>query len=247
MLITFLNLFFGLLSGHRILLTLYQKKLIQKQTMTKIGTAYAVLTLIFVIHAGKNQTFAWFGVFFALILLNQVQLLLQYSRRKHFRREFLHLLNLVVLKMKAGRGLSHAIIQSKESFDPFFQNKISEIYNVVCFSQHFDFKNTDLFLIEAINELKKAHQSKQNSLQRIIIFRQKLKIEEDFRHRSRLITQQTRIQLYILCVFFISLLIYVVSQFGIKQNSSLILSSTALFLIGFVACIFIGRKKTWKV
>ena len=243
----FIVMMIGFMLSVRSSRTLIDQQLISQTEMTKIGTLYffAVALLVFVL---PHRLIALSGaVFLPLVIVACGVMLLVHSRARAFRDQFIATLSLIILKMKSGKSFRQALLETADESSPSTRAKLSEIVNVVSFSQQNTTRAQDQFVCEVIDELIKVDETPHSAIQRLSVFRDRLQIENDFRHKSGQAMAQARAQSLIMSFLYVALLFFVVSRFGFRGNERIILLSALLFAIGATWIWSGGRGFKWKV
>ena len=246
MLIAFLILLVGTVSAIRMSHFFVVQKIILRSSMPKIGTLYFLAVIAVLIFSGRSLLHLWIGVFLPLLFFLAVVAVLKARREARFREEIYHIMNRLILKMKSGKSLRHAMGDLLQEVDPFMRHKFGEIFDFVVFSQHQE-KKPSAFVSAIIFELKKVDEEPHAAIRRLITYRDRLQIEAEFRRRSGQIVQQIRIQAILLSGLYLAVLLFVGREFGFRKNLSEIGISLLLFFIGLAWIVFGGRKMRWKV
>ena len=233
--------------GMRIATSMMQQNLVSKTEMTKIGTLYFT-SVSFAILFLPHSLFALIAaVFTSMCLLICSLFFLVHRRAKVFRDQFTSVLSLILLKMKSGKAFRQALLESVDESTPIARRKLAEIANVVSFSQQNKTRTFDFFLSEVMGELILVDQTPHSAIQRLTVFRDRLQIENDFRHKSGQAMAQARAQSFIMSLLYIALMVFVVRSFGYRGNERIIFSSLIFFLIGSVWIWTGGKGFRWKV
>ncbi len=85
------------------------------------------------------------------------------------------------------------------------------------------------------------------TVQRLVNYRQKIEIYEEFRRKSDQALHQLRAQAYVLTGLYAGLLLFVISRFGFAQHERAIMLSAMLFLLGVFITLRQGRNIKWSV
>jgi Flp pilus assembly protein TadB len=224
---------------------LVERKLLSAKAMTKIGTAY-VGALFFVVW-WLPTAFAEFVIVIVHCFLWLIPSLIVHSRNLRFKKNFLELLNQIILGMSSGLSFRQSFDQAKRRWDFSTQQKLTEIMGHVAFSQQTSAAPANLFLKSVVEEFSLVDQQPHRALQRLQSFRHKLKLEQDFRRKSGQVTQQLRAQALILSLLYLFLLIFIAWQMGLTKYFRLTMASISLFGLGILLILNIGRRFRWKV
>ena len=170
-----------------------------------------------------------------------------HRRSQKFRESFSETLSILSMKMKSGRSFRHALGEACAESDSKMRAKLSELANAVVFSQQLKRGSRNPFIDEVVEELSRIDQNPHASLKRLAVFRQKLRIEEDFRRRSGQVLARTRAQSFVMTILYVVMFVFMTIKFGWDRNAPTLMSSALLFAIGSVWIYFSGRKIRWKV
>ncbi len=235
---------------------LIDRQLFDVKGMTKIGTFYVAMVLITMIALPRGYLSAWISIFVPL-LATAVFVFVQMRRRaSHFRQALTEVLALVALKMKAGRSFRQAYNEVVSESDPRLRGKLSEIGRAVVFSQQdkavvrtnsSSIINSNHFVMDVIEELKVVDRQPHAASRRLSVFREKLRMEDDFRRRSGQILARIRAQSILMTGLYLALAIFVALKFGWNKNERLFAMSLALFAAGSFWIWWGGRRMKWKV
>lgn len=222
-------------------------ELIEKESMTKIGTVYLASVFALLICLPASRFSLWLAVFVPLAIA-AIALAAHVSRRSRiFQREALSILSLIILKMKSGRSFRHSIAEVASESDRDVRAKLTEIASVVAFSQQNQASQSDAFTRDVIEEFKLIDQQPHASLRRLSVLREKIRIEDDFRRRSGQVLSRLRAQSLVMCVLYLAVFIFMVSKFGWRENASALSLSVGFFMCGVVWMWLGGRRLKWKV
>lgn len=238
-----INFAFGL----RIATSMIDQNLVSKSEMTKIGTLYFVSVSLVILFLPHSLFVLIAASFTSLCLLITALISLVHFRAKTFRDQFIGVLSLILLKMKSGKAFRQSLLETVEESAPTTRLKLAEIVNVVSFSQQNKTRVFDFFLAEVIDELNQVDQTPHSAIQRLTVFRDRLQIENDFRHKSGQAMAQSRAQSLIMSILYVILLSFVIRQFGFRGNERTIVYSGTLFVIGSIWIWSGGKGFKWKV
>lgn len=248
MMFVFLVSLLGFAVAYRISMSFVHRNHLANSDMTKIGTACFLITLALLVMLPRERFMLWIAIFLPLMIMAFSLAALVKMRSKRFRERFRETLTLILLKMKTGKSFRQALAESIDESEPQHRVKMGEIVNVVAFSQQEESASiSDEFVREAIAEFKRVDQSPHASIRRLTVFRDKLQIEDDFRHRSGQALAQIRAQSLVMTGLYLAVLVFTLHRFGWRSNSGLFITSALLFVCG-AAWIWIGgRRMKWKV
>src|SRR5690606_35868248 len=125
--------------------------------------------------------------------------------------------------------------------------KLGEIGSAVVFSQQKTVETRDRFLSGVIKELKRIDLEPHAALRRLSILRERIRVEDEFRHRSGQSVARTPRQSILMTVPYFALAVFVGMKFGLRGNEKFFLQSSALITSGAIWIWFGGRTLKWKV
>jgi hypothetical protein len=237
----------GFLFAYRISLSLIGRAFFTKSELTKIGTVIFSVIIGAIFFLPKTFVCAWSAIIFPFVIAGILLSVAVNRRSKIFRTRFIEVLSLIILKMKSGRSFRQSLIESSVETDTLMRAKLSEISSVVVFSQQKSRPSSEHFIVEVINEFAEADRQPHSAMKRLCVFRDKLKIEENFRRRSGQVLARTRAQSLIMGGLYLAVLTFMICKFGWKSNSDLMLASFAFFSAGALWIFASGRWLRWKV
>jgi hypothetical protein len=237
----------GFLFAYRISHSLVGRAFFTSSELTKIGTVVFLCIIGAVFLLPKTFMCAWIAVTSPLVIAGILLSVAVNRRSQIFRTRFIEVVAMIILKMKSGRSFRQSLIEATAESDPLMRAKLSEISSVVAFSQQRSRSSSDHFIIEVINEFAAADHQPHSAMKRLCVFRDKLKIEENFRRRSGQMLARTRAQSLVMSGLYLAVLIFMICKFGWKSNSDLMIASFAFFSAGAAWIWISGRKMRWKV
>lgn len=246
MLIAMLLFLFGTLTGIRISRQMLEQSIFSENLMTKIGTVYAFTVLAGSVFVTSSFQKLWMLIFGPQIFVLIYAIYLRKMREKSFRKYFRESLTNLILKMKTGKSLRQALHEIANESDPFMRRKLSEIMEIVVFSQQKS-RPSDSFIAQVIRELCRADQNSHSSLRVLTTYRDRLRVEDEFRHKSGQVLSQIRFQALLMTGLYLAVLIFVSFQFGFQRNQKLIGISLLFFILGLAWIFLGGRRLKWKV
>ena len=243
----FLISLFGLLFAHRTFTHFIAQNLFDRAFMTKIGTAYFACVIALIIFSPTSHFSLCFAVFFPLAMTGAALSVCVSRRARNFQRDALALMTILILKMKSGRSFRHSLIESTQECESHMRAKFSEIASVVAFSSQAQTAQSDAFVSELIDEFRVIDQQPHSSLKRLMVFREKIRVEDDFRRRSGQVLARLRAQSFVMCGLYLAVFVFMVTKFGFRANAQALLISVMLFAIGVIWIWLGGRQLKWKV
>ncbi len=246
MLIVFLILIFGFFTADRILHEVVGQNILTKKQMTKFGTAYVLVIVSFSFFTSSILVLWMLSFTPQLVFWIFIAFLKRYRSQK-FEERFEEILGLMILKMKSGKAFRSAFSEVISESPYGIQRILIDIRDVVVFSQLKNSVKLSAFIKLILIEFVQADQAPHAALKRLVSFRDRLKIQTDFRRKSGQVMQQIRIQSLILSGVYFALFIFVIKRFGFESNHQMILLSVSLFLTGIAFIFYRGNKIKWKI
>lgn len=246
MMFAFLISIFGFVSAHRTFTHFVDRKLFDRAIMTKIGTTYFACVIALTAFAPVSLLSLWCALFFPLAIAGVALSACVSRRARNFQNDVLSVLSILILKMKSGRAFRQALLESTSECEPRLRAKLSEIASVVAFSSQ-EFSQNDPFVRELIEEFRVVDRQPHASLRRLMVFREKIRVEDDFRRRSGHVLARIRAQSLVMCGLYLAVFVFMVVKFGWRPNARVLLFSLLSFSIGAVWIWIGGRRLRWKV
>jgi hypothetical protein len=247
MLYAFVVSAFGFMFGARMMEHLIAKDLYSRSEMTKIGTAYLAVVIFLAVSLPRTRFATWIAIFLPMLVLFVGITALVKHRSVRFRDSFVEALAIVSLKMKSGRSFRQAYSEVCLESPPKIRAKLTEMGSFVVFSQQNRPIIVDQFVSEVIQEMIRIDQQPHAATKRIAVFREKLRIEDDFRRRSGQVLSRIRAQSMIMTGLYLALAVFMAWKFGYSGNQHTFFFSGAFFVTGTIWMWRGGRKMKWKV
>lgn len=247
MFLTLVTLMSGFMFACRIFDVVVDRRWSTRIRMTKIGTLYFISLVASAIFISRiSQLALWLSVFAPLALLFLVICVQRICRARAFRARFRESLTLLLLRMKAGKSFRLALDDAIAESDPRWRHLLAEIRELVVFSQQTERESISMFARMIIEEFRAADRAPHAAIRRIEQFRDRLRLEDEFRHRSGQVLRQIRAQSLLLGGLYLAVLAFVARQFGFSSHGRLLLLSGALFFAGLAWIWIGGRRFKWK-
>ena len=152
-----------------------------------------------------------------------------------------------LLRLQAGLSFRASCLNASENLRGHGGQKIRYIVETVVFSQHKISLFNDQILGEFAKTLQKIDELNHLSIEKMLSYREKLRMYDDFRRKSGHALLQTRLQAVIMTVMYIAVFAYVWSRFGFKGNETYIVGSLILYFAGFIYLLRLGKSYKWKI
>ncbi len=227
--------------------SLIARDLFERAELTKIGTIYCAVVLLLAVALPRSHLWTWFAIFVPLALLALALCALVSRRVAEFKECVGEALALVSLKMKSGRSFRQAFSEVTIESGPRQRAKLSEIGSAVVFSQQNLRYGGGGFISEVIDELKRIDREPHAAARRLAVFREKLRIESEFRRRSGQVLSRIRAQSLLMTGLYLAIAIFIARKFGFQTNLRIFIASAGLFSVGAFWIWKGGRTLKWKV
>lgn len=187
-------------------------------------------------------------VYIGIFLLGLILFFILFEKimQNIFEKSKIQLLDSLILQIRVGNSPQKALTEAlycsskleKKLFEP-----IKYVFNTHFSEDQIHF----LFTRDYILELRVILISASRVVEQIQSFRDGLKIQFQFKHKSNQVTQQIKAQAIVASVIY--LIIFVISylNLGLNQFPNLMLASFVLFLVGIIVVFKIGGKIRWKI
>jgi len=227
--------------------SLHENNFFTRVELTKIGTTYFCSVFALAILLPRSHLWTWFAIFAPIPLLAIALYVLISRRLNDFRHRIGETLALVSLKMKSGCSFRQAFTEVTAESHPRMRAKLGEINRAVVFSQQLRGRFGNRFVEEVVEELRRIDRHPHLAMRRLSVFREKLRIESDFRRRSGQVLARIRAQSLVMSGLYVAMAVFIAWKFGFRANAELFFISGSLFAIGSVWIWRGGRKLKWKV
>jgi hypothetical protein len=246
MLITFSLSMLGFLLVHRKFTAILQEFAFPQhmiRAVYRLNTAvFGMLIPIF----STNLSTLWLVIGILLITLNFFPQILRFFLQRKLQQILISVLDMIILSLQGGKSLQLAL---KESFNCQQGWVKKQLFEILASIQNSDstIQAKSAVLRHFREELNEIILSQTKSIEQVKALRRQLKMKEDFRRRSGQVSQQIKMQAIIVTALYVSLLIFVVHQFGFIPHHRIILMSVIVFIVGLFWIFNVGRNIKWKV
>lgn len=235
---------FGLISAFRTTICVCERENCGESTknFAVIGAILLSLFVSFVLstHLMAQFLFATF-IFLTPMIISRGQLLL---RRHYLQANFVSILDEIILEMRMGRSFRESFQKSSLGQPKWVQKLFDELLTAFVLRQAISAREIDEGMLR---ELRDVFLASLKQLDRLRSLRRRLKIERDFRQKSRKALIQVRMQSLILSLLFVPLLIYQLWNRGWVEQKAIVTVSTVLFVAGAWWIVGAGRRYQWKI
>ena len=223
---------------------------LKKSFLTKIGTFYFCISILSLFLLNQSPALLIFFFVIANISIPILFFVLRKIRQSQFQSEFVRFCSGLLLKMKIGVGFRQAYRQMLAERPWKHQHILRDIYENVAFSQQkrrSQKTHWDEFLgrwQETFFWMDRNPSSGLSILEESI---KALKIQTNFRRRSREIWRQILTQVLVVGGLYFALLLFIGREFGFSEHRKPILWSAFFFVIGLLLLFRLGRPPRWKI
>lgn len=222
---------------------------ITSTAMTKIVSGFFIIQWV---------AFHFFANFFSLMGVNTISVIAIFvsvfifhkHRETQFQYGFPDILTAIILQMKIGKSFRSSFQNALLTLPEYQKETLRRIHqNVAFLPQENDKKLTRdrSFQGFLLQELVKIDQSQHKSIEKLENFRSRLIIANNFRRRSGRIRENIYVQVAIMGFFYVSAFVYVVMTTDFERVRDVILISAALFCMGTMGAVWLGRKIKWTI
>jgi Flp pilus assembly protein TadB len=173
-----------------------------------------------------------------------IDLAVFHHRSHYFRQEIVSFLDGLLLQMRLGRSFKDSIQNNLPGRPAWFEKEFQLFVEALSLRQKFSgvIANKAFF-----HELEQVATTPVKQIDRLKSFRRKLKIEDDFRQKSRKALLQVRAQSALLCLMYVPIFIFQIVRGVMQQAPLIMLVSAVLFVFGTVWIANAGRRYKWKI
>jgi hypothetical protein len=240
---------FGVCIGFSVLRIFLRQNFVQKQRMTKIGSAFFVFHGMHIVFL-PNFFINWALIYFSVIGFLGFIFLYSKNLQNQFSKDFPSLLTSIILHMKLGQSFRQALRASIQQAKPRHRGILQSIYDHVAFSQQeMEAKSGSnrVWYQEIRAEIAKIDGSTHKTIEKVENFRRRLMIIEKFRRRSGRIRGQIRLQIILMSFIYVGIFAINFFMFSLKDYTGLVALSLAFYLVGMIIVFGIGRRIRWNI
>lgn len=217
-----------------------------KSSLTKNGTAFLCLTLIFS-HSFEASSFLFFlpsAVAFVLFLI----LPIAFTRALKIRssKGFQSFVEGVVLDMKCGKSLLSASRSSlsklPQPFADFVSQKLFDPRKSPSLYLDFLSIETEKYVLD----FQKIAFHNARQLDQLTHLQKQMRLDALLRHRSSQALLQTNIQCVFLVLIYICVVIYGLKTYPTHTFKPFFIASFVLLALGLLILLHVSRKRRWK-
>lgn len=241
----FLISYFGCVIKFRIVADTFARFNFSARTSNSILFSVLILDVI-VIFTFYSPIFQWCCSVLTVALLLIAPKLLELHLERVLRRKILVFLDQILMSLQAGMSLRGAI-QSIIDYEVGWEKiELTKAYSAMLLGAEKKHLRSQI-LTELFDELRLIDQKRAKTIEQIRSLRWRYEILENFRRKSGQVSQQTRIQSFVLTILYVALLLFSHRNFDLTKYIYLTVASVTLFLAGFALVFILGRKISWKI
>ncbi len=247
--IVFIEMSAGMITLVRIFAQIRKNSLVSNEAMTKIVAAFFVCECLLALVPARSMiafTICWSV---PIAVASFLPTIIRRRRRQHFLRHRIWILNCLILNTRLGIGLRRALVQTSDRADFYIKTRLRQLHDRLITETKGSSSHApmDPVLHELYETLWLCESEAHLTVQRLVNYRQKIEIYEEFRRKSDQALHQLRAQAYVLTGLYAGLLLFVISRFGFTQHERAIMLSAMLFLLGVFITLRQGRNIKWSV
>ncbi len=247
MLIWSLISIFGLMIVHRTLDECEQLRIFSPQRLNQFRL-FIFLTVIALNFLFREHWSVLIGFNFVIFLSPWLTpIWIQKSRESSLKNQFLPIVDSLILSLKSGKGFRQSLQLCAQSGKPEIRHSLTEFLSALQYQKEMRTLSEDPQVLFFFQELGQVDESLHRPTEKLKALRRRLRVEKNFRQKSRQATLQVRFQSWIMTLLFLLVLAYVHHDFGISKHWALVLLSTLLFSIGLIVVQRMGGKYQWKI
>ncbi len=248
-LLLFAQTMFGNMIVIRILRRFRDRSLISTTSLTKIGTAFALLISFGAIFLIPRAEFLLLALIVCAVVL---QLLLKVRENRRIEilvDRFPQFLDRWLLNLRTGSANTSARERALISSDDQFRALIKPLFDAVSTNEHpARVDSAHLFLTaHIVHELRAIHSQSHNTVPRLQNLRKSLARESAFRRKSGQALRQASIQSSVLVLMHLALCVFTAFRCGFWACADLIAVSTLLTVAGMVILRLLARRIRWTI
>jgi len=234
----------GFVFAHRILGSSLQK-IGLSNLLPRIFLVLVALMILFFLILGPQPMLLWifFGTLF--ILLKLLPYFFSRYQEKLIQAHTLRLLDHLILSVQSGQSLRASLVMLSRQESSLLRVSWENLVHAIVFENSAKSLRSPA-LKNLFEELSRIERSQAKCVDQLRSLRGNWKTLADFRRRSGQVSLQIRMQAAISTLLFVSLLLFMITQFGFFQHRMLILTSGTLFFSGVVTVFVIGRRLQWS-
>lgn len=230
---------------HRSLINISREFAFSQDLIRVLSLSNLVVISLITLSTGSSAV-VWVFIGILLLSLKLIPRLLRVFLLNRLRKALIPFLDAIILSLQMGKSFRSCLYSAIEIQDGWVKHQLLEIYQSMSLAENVIAAKSAL-LADLQKEFRLIERSQTRCLEQVKSLRRELKLLDSFRRRSGQITQQIKMQALIVTALFLSLLIFVVRQFGFFEHRFLVFFASGTFLIGLIWIFFVGKRMKWKV
>lgn len=212
----------------------------------KIFLIKLILFTALYLFSHKNQILLWAFVFLIWIITGAMRKHCKLFLERRLQETALEFIDQCCLSTTGGNSLRNSLQRTFLQRNDWFSQQFKLMAQNIIFSNK-NLVEINGFMSEFRNELVRIEQSGHKINEQLKSLRRVLKIEINFRRKSRQILRNLYIQSFSLAVLYICFIFFLSSQIDLLNYKKILILSMGLFLSGFLLTFTAGRRIQWKV
>lgn len=246
MLLTFLIISVGFLLQYRLSQNIFRQFSISQKQIIDIQIIILMFFIILMFVFFNQPIIVWLFIGIILITLIVFPYFFRFYCKKHLKKHLIHVFDELVLLLQSGKSFRSAFLECLQNQSGWIKIQLNEIYSLMINQQEIQ-SISDPFIRELTIQLIYIDRTKNKTIEQVRALRNQLKLIEDFKRKSALVSLQIKSQAAVTSVMFVLLLVYMGNQFGFQKNWGIMIFASVIFCIGLVSIFLIGRNLKWKV
>ena len=243
--IFFLLSVFGLVVVNRFLFRLHKVEIISQQKTHVLFWIFIIPILFFLFF---KDPIIILSVYIGIFLLGLILFFILFEKimQSVFEKSKIQLLDSLILQIRVGHSPQKALAEAlycsskleKKVFDP-----IKYIFSTDFSDEQIQFQFTKHYILE----LRTILLSSSRVVDQIQSFRDGLKIQFQFRHKTKQVTQQIKAQAIVALMIYVLIFFISYSNLGLHEYPRLMMVSALMFMAGLILVFKLGGSIKWKI
>lgn len=194
----------------------------------------------------KNQILLWSLVFMLMIFSDGMRKHCKLFLERRLQETALEFIDQCCLSTTSGISFRNSLQRAFLHRNDWFSQQFKSVVQNIIFSNQ-NFAEINGFMSQFRNELVRIDQSGHKINEQLKSLRRVLKIEINFRRKSRQILRNLHIQSFSLAILYACFILFLSTQIDLLNYKKILILSIFLFLSGFILTFTAGRRIQWKV
>jgi hypothetical protein len=243
--IFFLISVFGLQVVHRFLFRLHTTQIISIQKTHVLFWIFIAPILFFFFF---KDPIILLSVYIGIFLLGLILFFILFEKimQSVFEKSKIQLLDSLILQIRAGHSPQKALTEALYCSSNL-EKKVFEPIKYV-FASDFSVEQIQFsFTKNYIFELRAILLSSNRVVDQIQSLRDGLKIQNQFQHKTKQVTQQIKAQAIVAMMIYLLIFFISYSNLGLSEYPWLMLVSALMFVVGLICVFKLGGSIKWKI